>query len=423
MSGGQTGGAAGVAVVPTNAEGRRPRAAGNSGFGLLALARAGLTRRKSRAAIAAVALSLGAAMTVGLVGVYRGVRLGISREFRQYGANVIVTPPDSGAVIPARALADLRAAAGASASATGVLYVVATARPEIPSGANDGSATASAAEARTIAVAGADWAELRAMNPSWRVQALPRDSYANGNAASLPAAAIGVIAARNLNVNRGGVIRVEFGGRSARLRADKMIETGGSKDNQIVAPLPAIEALTGLDGFSTIEVRADGGTQNVEAVVARLRSAAAGLNVSPVRQIARGEGAVILKTHSLLEGMTALILFTIGLCVSAVLAGMAIERRRDVAVMKALGAEDRTIYISFLIEAAALGVLGGTIGAAAGVIMAAFIGRRAFDTLLSPTPGVLIAAVLLTVVVACAAALAPVSVVHRVTPATILKGQ
>ena len=67
-------------------------------------------------------------------------------------------------------------------------------------------------------------------------------------------------------------------------------------------------------------------------------------------------------------GIIALAIAALGIS-NAMLAAIR-ERRREIGVLKAIGATDRDVRRVFLVEAGALGLLGGAIGAAAGLVTA-----------------------------------------------------
>jgi putative ABC transport system permease protein len=101
--------------------------------------------------------------------------------------------------------------------------------------------------------------------------------------------------------------------------------------------------------------------------------------------------------------------------------GWVFDRRRDFAVMKALGASARLIYGFFAAEAAALGSVGAILGFALGVGAAAWIGRVNFHAPVVPRFSVLPPVFAGSVAVALLAAIVPMWLLHRVEPANILR--
>ncbi len=75
----------------------------------------------------------------------------------------------------------------------------------------------------------------------------------------------------------------------------------------------------------------------------QLEQAIPAADVRPVRQIMEGEARVLGKTRSTLLAAAALIILTAALCVLSTLMGWVFDRRRDFAIMKALGASDRLL--------------------------------------------------------------------------------
>ncbi|MEP6759713.1 MAG: ABC transporter permease, partial [Actinomycetota bacterium] len=71
-------------------------------------------------------------------------------------------------------------------------------------------------------------------------------------------------------------------------------------------------------------------------------------------------------------GLIALVIASLGIA-NAMLAAVR-ERRREIGVLKAVGARDRDVMRTFLIEAGAIGLLGVAIGTALGVGLAGIVG-------------------------------------------------
>ena len=68
----------------------------NSKFGLNYLAAASLWRRKRKSVIALLSVALASTLVTALVTVYGGVERGVSRQFRDFGPNLILAPGKHG---------------------------------------------------------------------------------------------------------------------------------------------------------------------------------------------------------------------------------------------------------------------------------------------------------------------------------------
>jgi ABC-type antimicrobial peptide transport system permease subunit len=75
-----------------------------------------------------------------------------------------------------------------------------------------------------------------------------------------------------------------------------------------------------------------------------------------------------------LSGIGLIALFIASLGIAGALLAAVRERRREIGVLKAIGARDRDVLRVFLVEAALIGVIGGTAGAIAGTGMALTLG-------------------------------------------------
>ncbi|HUX67681.1 MAG TPA: ABC transporter permease [Terriglobales bacterium] len=363
-------------------------------FGSLRLMLAPLVRRKSRALLSLAALALGACLVTALFTLYRGVQRNLGHQFRRYGANLVVTPAPGVLLLPRSQVQPVLAQFPAS---VGVLYDV---------GQSAG---------QSVVIAGADLARLRQLNSEWQIQgsgALPQAGQAW----------LGVNAARLLHRRIGDQIELSIEGRPASWRVVGTIQAGTSEDNQVLAPYPQVAALARRSGYTTLQLRVPAGAA-MPAAIARLLQLLPGAQPQPVRQIAAGEGAILLSTRSMLLATTALILFTVGLCVAAALTTLALERRRDFALMKALGGSDLSVMAAFVGEAALLALLASVVGILLGALLAGLMGRALFGLWLLPSLAAAALGLVLTLALATLAALLPWPIVRAAAPAAILRGE
>jgi putative ABC transport system permease protein len=146
-------------------------------------------------------------------------------------------------------------------------------------------------------------------------------------------------------------------------------------------------------------------------------------DVRPVRQIVEGEARVLGKTRATLLAAAVLIILTAALCVLSTLMGWVYDRRRDFAIMKALGASTKLLNGFFAAEAAALGAMGAVIGFMLGIGIAAWIGRANFHAAVVPRLSVLPIVLAGSMAVTLLSAILPISLLRRVEPAVILRGE
>jgi putative ABC transport system permease protein len=215
---------------------------------------------------------------------------------------------------------------------------------------------------------------------------------------------------------------LSFGGHAKVLNPVGTLHTGAAEDSRVYLSLSDFEAWTGVEP-STIEIAASGSAVEVDGVIAKLAQALPGAEVRPVRQVMEGEARVLGKIRATLLSASVLIIVTAALCVLATLMGWVFDRRRDFAMMKALGASEHLVDGFFAAEAALLGVAGALIGYALGVGAAAWIGRVNFHATVVPRLGVLPVILAGSVAIALLAAMLPISLLRRVQPAMILRGE
>ncbi len=375
-----------------NVAANRARSPHSSMF-LRMLVRAAVLRR-GRAGSALFATVVAAAVTTALLNLYVDVQAKLRREFRNYGANIILVPR-SGNSLPADALTHVESVlAGRGVVAPFGLVVART---------SDG---------QPVVVAGTDFDRVRQLDRWWSVSNWP----------SAPQQAL--VGVRTLSVvsPKNQPFDLSFQGHTIHLTPAGTVRTGAAEDSRVYVSLVDFVSWTGVQP-STIEVAASGSPEEISAIMRQLEQAIPAADVRPVRQIMEGEARVLGKTRATLLATAALIILTAALCVLSTLMGWVFDRRRDFAIMKALGASDRLLNGFFAAEAAALGATGAVIGFALGVGIAAWIGRVNFHAPVMPRFSVLPFVLAGSIVVTLLSAVLPIWLLRRVQPAVILRGE
>ncbi|MGC1450161.1 MAG: ABC transporter permease [Candidatus Sulfotelmatobacter sp.] len=369
------------------------------------LVRAAVLRR-GRAASALFAMVVAAAVATAMLNLYVDVQAKLRREFRNYGANIIVVGRD-GASLPPDALSRVDSVlAGRGIAAPFALVVART---------SDG---------QPIVVAGTDLERVRQLDKWWSVSAWPseiRISRAESAREMGRPALIGVRAQASV-APKNQTFDLSFQGRTLHLIPAGTVQTGAAEDSRIYVSLTDFVAWTGVQP-STIEVAASGSPEEVSSIMQQLTQAIPTGDVRPVRQIMEGEARVLGKTRATLLAAAALIILTAALCVLSTLMGWVFDRRRDFAIMKALGASGRLLNGFFAAEAAVLGATGALIGFLVGIGIAAWIGRVNFHAPVVPRFSVLPVVLAGSMAVTLLSAILPISLLRRVQPAVILRGE
>jgi putative ABC transport system permease protein len=350
--------------------------------------------RRGRAASALLAMVVAAAVATAMLNLYVDVQAKLRKEFRRYGANIAVVAKD-GQTLPADAFDKVESALAGHGLAVPFAYVVAR--------TSDG---------QSVVVSGTDLDQVRKLNSWWSVTVWPNTSLD---------ALVGTRAAAVVSP-QGKPFDLSFQERTIHLNPAGILHTGAAEDSRIYLSLKDFEGWTGVQP-STIEVASSGSSEEISALVQKLAQTIPAAEVRPIRQITAGEARVLGKTRATLTAATALIIATAALCVLSTLIGWVFDRRRDFAIMKALGASEGLIGGFFAAEAAALGAVGAVVGFGVGVGVAAWIGRVNFHAPVVPRFNVLPIVFVGSIVVALISAVLPILLLRRVQPAMILRGE
>jgi putative ABC transport system permease protein len=365
--------------------------------------RRSLIHRRARSLSALIALTVSAAVATALLTLYADLDAKLHHEFRSFGANIVLTAPtDAG--FGANALGRALQAAGPDAQAAPFAYAVATTDRGTP-----------------IVVAGTDFDDAHRLDAWWQVDTWPPAWYPDKSPnATVPPALVGQRAMQFLSNDKD--ITLTFAAKPITLYSAAHLRTGGDEDSRIYIPLAAFTRWTG-QAATVLEIQVPGNEARINAALASLQREFPGAHVQPIRQLVEGESRIVDRTHALMYAAVLLIALTVGVSVLATLSASILERRRDFALMKALGGSHLHLMALFLVETLLLALAGVAAGFVIGSAAALAISELNFHTATLPHPSVLPLILLLNLAIAAAAALFPARVLRTLQPAALLKGE
>jgi len=378
------------------------------------------TANRARLIVILLALGAGAAVTAALLNIQIDAKRRLTTEFRSFGANVVVTPRNSGdasnATLDQSVLQRIPSDwMGERIETRAVLYVAAVSlNPTLPP--------------ISVLVSGVSGDGVPAL-----IAKSPITPYESGIHTYLPVCLIGARAFKIIRPNgyramhEGAVIRLSGGAPYPNQGEDcngaNLPASGGPEDDQLMMALPVAQRLAGTPGkISLVEITVPGKPGSINDFVASLQQKFPDADVHGIRQFTEAEGKIYDRISGLLAATVAVVLILTTLCVMAAMTNVAMERKNDVGLMKAIGGATRRVLRLFLAEAALLGLIGGVLGAAAGITLSIALGKAVFGVAAQPRLLVYPVSVALTVIVAILASY-PLRHLVQIRPASVFRGE
>ena len=441
---------------------------------LLRLLKDTLRRRTRRLLITVLAVTTGASLAAALLGISLDITGQMGRELRAYGANILASPAGGDlrleiGGVPVRVsgervlldenelvklktifwrhnvmgfapyLTALARVNGQTVAVTGTWFEKSL---TLPKGAaiRTGFAKTQDASVETTFRTG-----VKIIAPWWQVQgAWVQDD-------DLGSAMVGAGLARRMGWQIGDEITATVEDRAARFRIVGLVSTGGYEEDQVFAALPAAQALLGLSrGADRVQISAlvepdsnlrpdlrglDPSEMTPEqyatwycspimgAVITQIKEVLPNTDVRPIRQISQAEVDFLSKVGLLMTLLTVTALGGSALAVMTAMTASVMERRAEIGLMKAIGADDGHIVLIFLSEAALIGLAGGVAGYVLGLGLAQGLARTVFSVSGDVPPVVLPITLLLALAVALLGSAVPVRQAVRFEPVLLLRGK
>jgi putative ABC transport system permease protein len=441
------------------------------------------TRRPRRKLLTGTALALGMAVATAALSVSLDVGDRLAQEFRSLGANLVVTPAadslpleiggvdyrpaNSGAYLPVADLPKIKSiywhnniiafAPVVETAVRGISYSREDLQslPDRPASWPDVSLLGTWADHSVELPDRTSWRTgIEKTHPWWRISEgrwfsddalecvvgknLARKSGAFKNGQSM---------FPGLPIDDNFVIARGPGERPLFLKAVGILDSGGAEDDEVIVPLAVAQDLAkepGLyrklyvsaltkpeDSFakrnpktmSADEFERWSCSPYVSSIAYSIQQALPGTDVRVIRRVAEGEGNILTHVRTLLWLVTFAALLAAALAVGASSAASVIERRSEIALMKAIGAGRGSVGFLLAAEQLLLALVGGGIGYAVGIVLARVVGEKIFGA--APEPSVLVFVIILGLAagVTMLGSAIPLRRAAHFQPAPILRGE
>jgi len=257
-------------------------------------------------------------------------------------------------------------------------------------------------------------------------QVLPRsllDAEEQWKGVSSLRCAVGQRVASTLKMAPGDGVWFRNGPQRYSVAATVLPSTGGPEDNQVFFYLDAVQKLLAQPHhISLIQLSVPGTSEEIVRFVEELQPQLGDAEGRPIRQFTEAQAKIYNSISGILNYTVGIVLVLTGLCVMAAMTNVAMERKNDVGLMKAIGGSVRRVLRLFLAEAALLGLAGGMIGGATGIFLSIGLGKAVFGVAARPRLIVYPVAVALTIIVAILSAY-PLRRLASIRPASVFRGE
>lgn len=418
---------------------------------LLRILAKSLARRRSRIALAVVAVLIGAAVATALMSVSLDVEDRVANEFRRYGANLMVVPRTDTIDVgfPGVQLGSVTEQTYINESdiwRIKTIYWRNNVLGFAPFLYQVVGASADGGPEQDVVMSGTYFGEnvtilepyssddasiiktgIQDISPWWIVEG----EWIKGPSGT-DLAMVGRNVADKLGAAIGGSLRVTYrplvgaeGNVTSRdLVVVGIITTDGAEDNQVFVDLALAQEMTSRpDKVHTVQVSALCTACPVETFAEEIEAKMPGVEGRTVKQLVDAEMSTLEMVEGLMLMVTAVALMASALGVLTTMTSSVIERRKEIGLMKAVGAGRGQVMSLFMAEAVIIGALGAIAGFVVGFVLSQAIGQGVFGTSISMHLLVLPAVMGIGVAVAVLASLLPVRRAVGVEPAVVLRGE
>ena len=263
-------------------------------------------------------------------------------------------------------------------------------------------------------------------------------------------AMVGTVFALRNNYKLGDKIKIEGSAATKEFEIAGIFDSGSDEDSHIYLTLKAAQELEGVSNVvSRVEVSALTTPDNdlarkaarnpksltikewevwyctayVSAICYQIQEVMTDSIAKPIRQVAESEGDILNKTTLLMVLITALSLIGSALAISNLVTASVMERRAEIGLQKAIGANNTRIITRILVENITTGIMGGIVGYFIGLGLTQIIGITVFGSGIPPTPMVIPIVIILILLVIVLGSIPAIRYLLKLNPTEVLHGK
>ncbi|WP_316669698.1 FtsX-like permease family protein [uncultured Propionibacterium sp.] len=398
-----------------------------------------ILRRHSRVVVAMLAVAVGATTLSALATISVDVPRQMAREMRSAGANMLLTPTGNSSAFDTSVVEEVEdeIPAGELVGAVGIDYeaILINDLPYVAAGADLGAAHQmnpywyvdgqwpAAAGSVLVGRDVADAIDARVGDTITLSMLAVGGSTPGPGTGSAPSG--GATNSDGKEISNQDVNQAEAStGAETTVTVSGILETGGNEDSFVYMYMDDMTRLTGAGPVYTVaefSVSAEGAA--LQSLADRISSEHPQVSADPVARLAQSDSDILGMLRSLMVIISVIVLALIMIGVSTTMMAVVTERRNEIGLRKALGADNGSIIVEFLGEGVVLGLIGGIIGAAAGFGLAQVISFNVFHRTVEAHALILVGTVAAAILVSTLASLIPVRRAVEVDPALVLRGE
>lgn len=266
-----------------------------------------------------------------------------------------------------------------------------------------------------VAIVTADARGLKRMTPYWAMK--------GRRAVDSDECMVGRKLAEALKLSPGMTVDIQFADRveDRHYRVTGVFESGDEDEDRIF--LSSQMRVQGANAFTYALLSIPGMEPDIAGLNEALEGMMAGIRIKPLRQVLHGEQTV-LKKINLLTGLTLLaVLILSSLGITAAVFSRVMERRKELALLQALGAKRRSVAIFLLSEGAVVGISAAVLGYGIGNLLSLIVVREIFHVSVTPHLTAFLAVAVVTVGIALFAGFVAARQALRMETVVLLKGE